>query len=217
MKIFKGLVRSFLARRINQDDVHAKLGWLLVVGTIPAGILGLLFDQSLKRLFASAQIAAAFLIVNGIILFLAEKLRRANTASKTHTPSDKNIAKLRWSQAVSIGAVQAAALLPGISRSGSSMAGGLLVGLNNEDAARFSFLLATPIIGAAAVLKLPELFSASAIPIRGAIGAGALAAAVAAYFSVHFLVKFFRNNTLKPFAIYCVSAGIILSVYFVLR
>jgi undecaprenyl-diphosphatase len=96
------------------------------------------------------------------------------------------------------------------------MAGGLLTGLNNEDAARFSFLLATPIIGAAALLKLPDLFTASAASLRGAAIAGAIAAAIAAYLSVRFLIKYFQTNTLKPFALYCLAAGIIASLYFAL-
>lgn len=212
VKIFQGLVRSFVAREIKATDTYAKLGWLLVVATVPAGIIGLLFEQSLRKVFASAKIAASFLILNGIILFMAERLRkRANTRRRreTQNQSDTNIAKLRWSQAVGIGAAQAGALLPGISRSGSSMAGGLLAGLNNEDAARFSFLLATPVIGAAALLKLPELFNASAAPLRGAIVAGAICAAITAFLSVRFLVKYFQTKTLTPFAVYCLGGGIV--------
>ncbi|HUD06582.1 MAG TPA: undecaprenyl-diphosphate phosphatase [Candidatus Saccharimonadales bacterium] len=215
IKIFKGLARSFLQRNIDSNDSYAKLGWLLVIGSIPAGILGLLFQQSLQKLFASAQIAAGLLIVNGLILLTAEKLRkRRKNARETSEKSADNIAKLGWWQSVGIGTIQSAALFPGISRSGSSMAGSLLAGLNNEDAAKFSFLLATPIIGAAALLKLPGLFNSSAAPIRGAMLAGAVAAAVAAYLSVKFLIKYFQTKTLTPFAIYCLIAGFSLSIYF---
>ena len=218
LKILGGLKRSFLSRRIDSADTYAKIGWLLVVGTIPAGIIGLLFQQSLQRIFASAQIASGLLILNGIILFGAEKLRlRANNRKRGIEQSDESIAKLSWAHSLGIGAAQSAALLPGISRSGSSMAGGLLVGLNNEDAARFSFLLATPIIGAAALLKLPDFFTASIAPERMAIVAGALCAALTAYLSVRFLIKYFQTNTLKPFAAYCVLAGITFSLYLWLK
>jgi len=216
-KILKGMWRSLKNRYVGAEDTYAKFGWLLVVGTIPAGLLGLIFQDSLRKFFASAQYAAAFLIVNGFVLLLAEHLRKnSSKGSANPETSAKSIAKLQWSHAVYIGGVQAAALFPGISRSGASMAGGLYFGLNNEDAARFSFMLATPIIGAAALLKIPELFNSSAASYRTATIFGALAAALAAYLSVKFLLKFFQANTLKPFAIYCLAAGTILSLYFAL-
>lgn len=217
VKIIEGIVRSFLQREIRSDDTHAKLGWLLVVGTIPAGIIGLVFQDSIRSLFASARIAAAFLIVNGIILFTAEKLRQRSNRQEDQAQSDANLAKLPWLAAAGIGVAQALALLPGISRSGASMAGGLMSKLNNEDAARFSFLLATPIIGAAGVLKLPDLLQPSASPLRGAIIVGAVCAAVAAYVSVRFLVQYFQTRTLAPFAVYCFFAGIIASAYLLVR
>lgn len=217
-KILKGMYRSFLAREIDKNDSYAKLGWLLVVATIPAGILGLLFQDSLRTLFASAQIASMFLILNGVILFLAEQLRKkSNQKYISEKQSDKNIAKLHWWQSISIGIAQSFALIPGISRSGTSMAGGLLFGLDNEDAARFSFLLATPVIGAAALLKLPGLFTQSQAPLRGVMLAGAISAAIAAFISVKFLVKYFKTKTLIPFAIYCFFGGIIYSLYFLFK
>jgi undecaprenyl-diphosphatase len=131
----------------------------------------------------------------------------------TATASDAEIATLTWKRALAIGSAQAAALVPGISRSGASMAGGLLSGLNNENAARFSFLLATPIIGAAAVLKLPELFTTDMADERGVFLVGALCAGVAAWFATKFLLRFFETRTLTPFAIYCVVGG---GIYFTL-
>jgi undecaprenyl-diphosphatase len=215
MKILSGLLRSIKTRRIDSNDIYVKLGWLLIIGTIPAGLIGLTFEKSLRGFFASAQYAAFFLLLNGFILLLAEKLRSNNAKARGgEIESDKAISKLSWSQAAFVGTTQAAALFPGISRSGSSMAGGLLTGLNNENAARFSFLLATPIIGAAAVLKLPKLFDSSVDPIRGAILIGSLCSALTAYLSVKFLLKYFRTNTLKPFAVYCLVAGALLSLYF---
>lgn len=217
VKIVQGLVRSFLAREIRKADTYAKLGWLLVVATVPAGILGLLFEQSLRSVFASAKIAAGFLILNGIILYVAEGLRKRANRRETQTQSDTAIAKLKWRHAVGIGIAQAAALLPGISRSGASMGASLVAGLTNEDAARFSFLLATPVIGAAALLKIPELFQPSASSIRGAVVVGAICAAISAFLSVRFLVKYFQTKTLTPFAVYCFFAGIAFWLYLTLR
>jgi len=215
--VAKGLARSFMAREIKPNDTYAKLGWLLVVATVPAGIMGLLLQDQLRQLFATAQIAAAFLIINGIVLFSAERLRRRKATKHEENESDVNIAKLSWTAAIGIGLAQAGALIPGISRSGSSMAGGLLAGLDNADAARFSFLLATPIIGAAAVLKLPELFQPAARPVLQATVIGALCAAVAAYVSVRFLVKYFETRNLNIYASYCVLAGIVFSTILLIR
>lgn len=217
LRILSGLWRSFLARQIRSDDTYAKMGWLLVIGTVPAGILGLVFQDSLRALFASAQIAAFFLIINGLILFSAEKLRKRADTYQSRIQSDRHIAKLSWTTALGIGTAQAGALIPGISRSGSSMAGSLLAGLNNEDAARFSFLLATPIIGAAALLKLPELFLPSAASVLGATVIGAVCAGAAAYFSIRFLVRYFETQTLTPYAIYCMCAGLVFSIILLVR
>lgn len=214
IEILKGLGRSLRDREVAKNDVYAKLGWLLVIGTIPVGIIGLLFQDQISKLIASAQIASLFLIVNGIILYGAEKLRRSQAKhDSTDLPDDSKIVKLSWAKGAGVGLSQAIALLPGISRSGSSMAGGLLAGLNNENAARFSFLLATPVIGAAALLKLPQIAQPSMEPVRGAILAGSIAAALAAFVSVRFLVKYFQTRTLTPFAIYCFVAGIVYFTY----
>ncbi|MHC6219336.1 undecaprenyl-diphosphate phosphatase [Arthrobacter sp. MMS24-S77] len=218
IEIAKGLGRSIRDRKIAPSDTYAKLGWLLVVGTVPAGIIGLVLEKPIRNLFASPLIAAGFLVVNGLVLFAAERLRtrdsrRAPAQPATATASDADIATLSWKRALAIGSAQAAALVPGISRSGASMAGGLLSGLNNENAARFSFLLATPIIGAAAVLKLPELFTADMADERGVFLVGALCAGVAAWFATKFLLRFFETRTLTPFAVYSVVGG---ATYFLL-
>jgi len=217
MRIFRGLGRSLRDREIRPGDSDAKLGWLLVVGTIPAGILGLLLEDPLRSLFASAASAAAFLIVNGILLLLFERLRKRAPSPDDHLGDpDARIAKLTWGEAVGVGTAQAAALVPGISRSGITMGGGLLFGLSNEDAARYAFLLATPIIGAAAVLKLPELFGSSGNGVRGPALVGALCAAATTYLAVRFLLRFFETNRLTPFGIYCICAGVILTIIFAL-
>jgi undecaprenyl-diphosphatase len=213
VRILKGLGRSLRDRGIAPDDADATLGWLLVVGTIPAGILGLLLESKLRSVFASAQSAAIFLFLNGFLLYGAELLRRR--APQAEADDDVRIARsVSWRSATLIGAAQALALIPGFSRSGATMGGGLLVGLSNKDAARFAFLLATPIIGAAAVLKLPELLGSEGNGVRGPALAGALAAAVTAYLSVRFLMRFFETQTLIPFAIYCLAAGVATSIYF---
>ena len=220
MRIFAGMWRSLVDRQIAPENHDAKLGWLLVVGTVPAGLLGLLFQDSLRTVFASAQSAAFFLMLNGVMLYGAERLRRRAPVVETSDPlaSDERISgETSYRDAVGIGAAQAIALIPGFSRSGASMAGGLLTGLSNEDAARFSFLLATPIIGAAALLKLPDLFGATGDGVRGQALAASLCSAVTAWFSVRFLVKYFETNRLTPFAIYCFAAGLASSIYLYLK
>ncbi len=214
VRIVKGLGRSLRDRGIANDDSDAKLGWLLVVGTIPAGILGLALQDKLSKVFASGASAALFLTLNGVMLLIAERLRRR--APQTDRDDDTRIARqVGWSQAVGVGAAQALSLIPGFSRSGAAMSGGLRVGLSNEDAARFAFLLATPLIGAAAILKLPELLGSEGNGVRGPALAGALAAAVTAYLSIRFLMRFFETRTLLPFAIYSLGVGIATSIYFV--
>jgi len=214
VRILTGIWRSLRTREIAPDDTDAKLGWLLVVGTIPAGILGLTLESELRKLFASPTAAAIFLTCNGLMLFGAEQLRRR--ATQTDTDDDARIAKqMGWWSAVGVGASQAIALIPGFSRSGAAMSGSLLVGLSNKDAARFAFLLATPIIGAAALLKLPELLGSQGDGVRGQALVAALCAAVTAWLSVRFLMRFFETNTLTPFAVYCVVAGLACTIYFV--
>jgi undecaprenyl-diphosphatase len=172
-------------------------------------------ETPLRTLFASASVAAAFLIVNGIALLAFERLRRRPPRPGDHLGDvDGRLSKLRWRQAVSVGTSQAAALVPGISRSGFSMGGGLVCGLSNDDAARYSFLLATPIILAAAALKLPELLGSEGNGVRGPALVAGLCAAVTTYFAVRFLLKFLQTNRLTPFGIYCIAAGTICSLIF---
>lgn len=216
LRIFQGIFRSLKEREIKDSDTDAKLGWLLVVGTLPAGILGVLFQDPLKAFFANPQLVALFLIANGVMLLLGEVLRRKKSFGNTLQPEGR-IAQTSWLQAVGVGASQALALFPGFSRTGSTIVGGLLVGLNHEDAVRYSFLLATPIIAAAALLKIPELFT---IPsenlLLGQTLAGTISAGIAAYFAVRFLTKYFEKKNLIPFALYCIFFGAFSSVVFLL-
>jgi undecaprenyl-diphosphatase len=218
VRIVKGLGRSLREREIRRDDTDAKIGWLLVVGTIPAGLLGLLLEHPLRKVFASPQSAAAFLALNGVLLYGAERLRRnAPVVERAGPQGDARIAgRLSFREALGVGSAQALALVPGFSRSGATMGGGLLVGLSNEDAARFAFLLATPIIGAAAALKMPELLGSQGDHVRGEALVGALGAALTAYLSVRFLLRFFETNRLTPFAVYCLVVGVALTIGFAL-
>jgi undecaprenyl-diphosphatase len=215
IKIVGGILRSLRTREIRAEDTYARMGWLLVLGTIPAGILGLLLQEPLRKLFASPSVAAAFLIVNGVALLGFERLRRrAPQAGDYRGDGDARIARLSLRQAILVGTAQAAALIPGISRSGFSMGGGLLSGLSNEDAARYSFLLATPVILAAAVLKLPELFGSQGDGVRGPALVAGLCAAATTFLAVKFLLRYFETNRLSPFGLYCIGLGVVSTLVF---
>jgi undecaprenyl-diphosphatase len=215
--IVKGLWRSLQMRDIAADDTYARLGWLLVAATIPVGIIGLLLQDPLRKLFASPQTAAAFLIVNGVALLGFERLRRRPPRPGDYLgDSDGRLAKLSWRQSIGVGASQAFALVPGISRSGFTMGGGLIVGLSNEDAARFAFLLATPVIFAAALLKLPELFGSAGNGVRGPALVAGLCAAATTFVAVKFLLRYFQTNRLTPFGVYCICLGVICTLVFAL-
>jgi undecaprenyl-diphosphatase len=178
------------------------MAWLLILATIPVGVVGLVFEHSLRTIFAKPLAAAVFLTINGVILFGAEHLRRAAPERKRTTLDELPIL-----DGVEVGASQIGALFAGISRSGITMATGLLRGLDHEDAARLSFMLATPIILAAGVYKLPDLAGPLGNGIRGQVVVGSICAAIAAYVSVRFLTRWFHTRTLVPFAIYCLVAG----------
>jgi len=216
-RIFRGFGRSVRERTIPAGDNDARLAWVIVIGTIPAGILGLALEHKLRTLFASPTAAAIFLTANGVLLLGFERFRRRPPRPDDYEgDADARIAGMSWRQALAIGTAQAAALIPGISRSGVTMGGGLLTGLSNDDAARYAFLLATPIIGAAGVLKLPDLFGAAGDGVRGQALVGAIAAAVTTYLAVKFLLRFLETNRLTPFGIYCVVAGLACTLIFAL-
>jgi undecaprenyl-diphosphatase len=214
VRILRGIGRSLRDRGIGAEDTDAKLGWLLVVGTIPAGVLGLALEGKLRHIFASPRSAAVFLMCNGLLLFGAELLRRRAPRAERGDPDERIARRVGWRDSFLVGAAQAIALIPGFSRSGATMGGGLLVGLSNEDAARFAFLLATPIIGAAALLKLPELLGPEGNGLRGQALVGALCSAATAYLAVRFLMRYFETNRLWPFAVYCLLAGAAATAYF---
>ncbi len=219
-----------LARSVKEGEVHRGteewVSWLIIIGCIPAGLLGVFLETPLKLLFASPLIAASFLIVNGALLFLGERIRRLGLARNSPPRGrDKSgilsggqvsyeqetfyrtLSSLTWKDAVIVGFAQSLALIPGISRSGASIVAGLGVHLNHEDAARYSFLLGTPLIGAAALLELPQLIGQSA-SVWLLIGVGMVLAGVAAYLSTRFLMKYFETGRLDPFAYYCWAMGL---------
>ena len=176
---------------------------LLVLGTIPAGLVGLVFRSSLAGLFADFRLAAAFLMLNGVLLAVGEFLRRRASSAQ--------LATLRPWHAIVIGTSQVVALLPGFSRSGATMVGGLLVGLEHQSAARFSFLLATPIILAAGVLEVPKLLQPAAREALGPALLGGVIAGVLAYLSTAVLMRYFKQqelNALLPFSAYCIVLGL---------
>jgi len=220
-RIIGGFFRSVANRRIETPD--ERLAWLLIVATIPAGITGLLLEHELRTVFAKPLAAAVFLMVNGLILLAGERYRRraevrelVRTHASTHSETEvgRRLDTLDFKEAVAVGVAQIGALFAGISRSGITMIAGLARGLDHEDAARFSFLLATPIIFGAGLIKLPDLFGSLGNGIRGQAFVGAVVAGIAAYISVRFLMRFFETRTLWPFGIYCLVFGGICTLVF---
>ncbi len=212
-----GLVRGFVGAGLRGriEGPEERMAMLLLVGTVPGVAVGFSLEKPLKSLFASPRVAASFLIVNGLMLIAAEALRRraerrqatAELSREEQESAFKPAAALGFRAAAFVGTAQALALLPGISRSGATMAGGLLAGLSHQEAARFSFLLATPIILGAGVLEVPSLFERpGSLPVYVA---AAVLAGLAAYASARFLLRYFRSGRLDPYGGYCVIAGLV--------
>ena len=191
-------------------DKNYRLFILLVIATIPVGIVGLLFEHNLRTLFVKPLAAAIFLTINGVILSGGELLRRIKpTRAKPVTSST-----LPVRSTLAIGTTQIASLFAGISRSGITMVAGLTAGMEHEESANFAFLLATPVILLAGLLKIPDLLGPLGNGVRGQSLVGALCAGVAAYLSVRFLTKWFNTKTLWPFAIYSLITGLFCIIYF---
>ena len=225
LRIVTGLLSAVGHRRVEGPD--ERLAVLLVVATIPVGLTGLLLEHLFRTTLGRPVPAACFLIANGVVLFAGERLRRrapeevpalVHAGGGRQAPpreaeagadraSDARLARTPLAAAFGIGAAQSLALLPGISRSGIAMVAGLGRGMSHEDAARFSFLLATPVILAAGVLKVPDLFGPLGAGIHGQVLAGSVASFASAYLAVRFLTRWFRTRTLIPFAVYCLLAG----------
>jgi undecaprenyl-diphosphatase len=218
--VIRGFFSSIGKRRI--DTSAERMAWLLVVGTVPVGLVGLVFEHQLRTLFAKPTAAAVFLCLNGVILLTGERLRRRAATRELVTEHDhhvdaahdvgRDLDTLELREGVFVGSAQILALFAGISRSGVTMVAGLLRGLDHEDAARLSFMLATPVILAAGVYKLPELLGHNGDHVRGQVLVGSLAAGIAAYVAVRFLTTWFKTRTLTPFAIYSLAFGLVMLV-----
>jgi undecaprenyl-diphosphatase len=224
--IVRAFFRSIARRRIETSS--ERLAWLIIAASIPTGILGLTLEHQVRVALAKPTAAAIFLVVNGFILIGAERLRRrpqvrALAVEGTHvvpaTPDGvdrggRPLESLTYVEAAGIGVIQSSALIAGISRDGVCMTGGLLRGLDNEHAAKFAFLLATPIILAAGLFKFPDLTGPLGDHgVRRAAVIAAVAAAVAAVLTVHYLLRYFRNNNLIPFGVYCLAFGTAMIIY----
>jgi undecaprenyl-diphosphatase len=213
VRIIKGFFDSIKKRQIQTPD--ERLAWLLIIATIPAGLLGLVFEHELRVVFAKPLAAGIFLTINGLILIGGERLRRRSERIHAENASSaRHLETVEMKEAGVVGVAQTAALFAGISRSGITMVAGLFRGLNHEDAARFSFLLATPIILAAGVYKLPNLIGSNGSGVRGQVVVGSVCAAAASYVSVRFLMRYFRSNNLNPFGVYCLIFGFLSVIRF---
>lgn len=194
-------------------DARRLLG-MIVVATLPAVVIGFLFEKLVRGLFASPLIAALFLILNGFLLLLGDRLRERRPAM----PEESRLGVLGWRGALAIGFWQCAAFLPGVSRSGAAMVGGLVSGLHHTEAAHFSFLIATPIIAGAGVLEVPKLLHLPGAGISGLAIAAGILAGITAYLSTAFLMRYFRRHdfedALVPFAIYCWGVGAVAALVF---
>jgi undecaprenyl-diphosphatase len=192
---------AVLGRRGSKAEAERRVFWRVVAATIPAVIVGFFLEKLLKQAFGAPVLAAGFLIANGVMLFAAERLKGRQ---------ERSLSRLRWIDALIIGCWQCLALIPGFSRSGATMAGGYLAGLDHEDAARFSFLTATPVILGAAVLEAPKLLKHHDSFSGVAIVAGAVAG-VMAFLSAWVLMRWFKQHEVRgfdPFAFYCAFAGV---------
>jgi undecaprenyl-diphosphatase len=211
--IIRGFFTAAFRGQIQTDP--ERLAMLLLVGTIPAAVLGVYLQTRIRSLFASPYAAAAFLVINGGLMITFELLRRhaerrAAVTATSRAEQEEQFAqaeRISFRAAAIVGACQALAFLPGISRSGVTIGGGLLAGLRHQEAARFSFLLATPTILGAGVVELPQLFSSS-VPIAEYVAAAVLSG-IAAYASARFLLRYFRSGRLDPYGIYCIAAGLV--------
>jgi undecaprenyl-diphosphatase len=230
IRIIAGFLRT--ARRavtgqgMSVRDSDERLAWLIILATIPVGITGLVLEHVFRTAFAKPVAASAFLFLNGLILLAGDRARRAQHEEhdeqreppeppQRDLESDRRLARMPWLDGLLIGSLQTFALFAGISRSGITMVGGLFRGLSHEDAARFAFLLATPVILAAGVLKVPSLFGSAGDHIHGQVAVGFVICGVTAYFSAKYLLRYFETRSLRPFAIYCLAVGAISFLRFV--
>jgi undecaprenyl-diphosphatase len=219
--IIKAWLHTIVTRRA--ETPYERLAWLIIVGSIPAGVLGVAFEHPLRVALAKPESAAAFLMVNGGILLAAERLRRRSEvrvlAAREGVNDDggRRLDTLEYREAGVVGVAQSTALIAGISREGVAMTAGLLRGLDHEDSARFAFLLATPIILAAGLFKLPDLTGPLGSGLRGQAVVAMVITGITALISVRFLMRYFRTRTLTPFGIYCLAFGAFMAIYIAVK
>ena len=197
------MIRSLFDRSRTESR---RVLWMVIVGTLPAAVLGFALEKPLKAIFSSVTSAAIFLILNGLLLFFGEKMR---------SKGNRDIGELTFAQATLIGFAQSFALVPGFSRSGASMTAGFWMGLKHEAAARFSMLLATPIILGAAVLEVPKLVKTGSSGLLQMSLIGGVFSGIFAYIAVSILMHWFKKNevnAMRPFAYYCWAVGAIILV-----
>jgi undecaprenyl-diphosphatase len=215
------IIRAFFAtlgkRRIETST--ERLAWLIICATIPVGILGLVLEHPIRDALAKPIFAAVFLIVNGCVLIYAERYRRRSEVRELarreglNPEGARRLDTLEFKEAGVIGVVQSTALIAGISRDGVVMTAGLARGLDNSDAARFGFLLATPPILAAGLVKFSDLTGPLGAGVRGPAVLAAICAALTAIVTVHYLTKYFEKRNLIPFGLYCIAFGAFMVVF----
>ncbi len=204
------IISDFISGVLSSTPFGPKtrLGWLLILATIPAVIGGLLFKNLVETAFQSIVATAIFLLLTAVILFLADRFGK----------NQKSLSDLRWNHAIIIGLFQMAAIFPGVSRSGSTIAGGVLQNLNRKDSARFSFLLSIPVMLGAAALSLKDLFAVSDLSsFLPVLLVGFITSAIVGYAAIHWLLRFLQNHRLRIFAIYCTAVGVALFVTTLIR
>ncbi|NCO65644.1 MAG: undecaprenyl-diphosphatase UppP [Candidatus Aquicultor secundus] len=196
-KLASALIKSIFERKIGNDP-YRRMAWFLIIGTIPTGIVYLFIKKLLEDTLKTPSYVGIFLLITGVLLVAGERIgKRAESVND-----------LKTTDVVFIGFVQGLAILPGISRSGSTIAAGLFRGLTREEAARFSFLLSIPVIVAAALEKIKEVASAGVHGGELAILiAGFVTAAITGYFAIKYFLDYLKKHSLYVFALYCFALG----------
>jgi undecaprenyl-diphosphatase len=196
LTLISAFFRGLVSEHTRQTDSAWRLALLVLLGSIPAGLIGVVFEKPVEELFRSPVLNAVLLIVFGVVLYVADRI-----ASLKRDMDD-----VRWPDALTMGLAQALALMPGVSRSGITLTAGLLVGLDRPAAARFSFLMSGPIIGAAALWKLREGVPTAEL---GAVAVGVVCSAVVGFLAIGFLLHYLQRNSLTLFVAYRVVFGLL--------
>lgn len=203
MRIFIGFIKSIFQKASWQEE-DTRLGWLIIIASIPAGIFGLLFKDIIEAAFNSPKVVGVFLIVTALMLFAAERIGKSN----------RDLKQLNWKDALIIGLFQCTATLPGISRSGSTICGGMVRQFHRKDAARFSFLMSIPIMLAAGLLECIDLFQTPNLgQLLPVFIPGFIASGIIGYLSIRWLLQFLTKHRLDYFSFYLIILGAITLVF----